>query len=424
MSRFTFIHAADLHLDSPYEGLGRVEPGVAEVLRDASLAAWDALVDLCLAEDADFLVLAGDIYDGEVRGVRAQLRFVRGLERLSERGKPVFIVHGNHDPDGGRWSAIREWPPGVTVFGSDRVAAVAATRDGKRLATVHGTSHKTRAVTDNLALGFSRGPEDGLHIGVLHCSVGRDPDHPIYSPCTVGDLRRARLDYWALGHIHAHRIVSERDPVAVYSGTLQGRSHRPGEQQTKGAVVVTAEGGRVVETRFAPVLNVRFADVVVDAASVPDLAALPSRLDAAVAAELARAPASGLVLRLRLVGRGRLHADLRAPRAAAELLDALREEAASKVPFTWWSGISDETRPAIDLEAIKKRGDFPAELLRLNETLKGDPEALAGFVAAETEDLRAPSLLRWTSAIEGDVGALVNEAESLAVDNLEARSGR
>src|SRR5690242_8646941 len=148
MTGFRFIHAADLHLDTPFEGLARTSPEVAAALRDASLAAFDALVELTLREQAAFLVIAGDLYDGAERGVRAQLRFLRGLERLSAAGVHVLMVHGNHDPLGG-WSAIRAWPAGVHVFPSDAVEAVTVERDGEPLATVHGISYATRDPGEN-----------------------------------------------------------------------------------------------------------------------------------------------------------------------------------------------------------------------------------------------------------------------------------
>ena len=123
--RFNFVHAADLHLDTPFEGLGRVRPDLAARLRDASLEAFDTLIDLTLGRGAEFLLLAGDVYDGADRGLRAQLRFLRGLKRLATDGVKVFVVHGNHDPLDG-WSAIREWPPNVTVFGADGVHEIEA----------------------------------------------------------------------------------------------------------------------------------------------------------------------------------------------------------------------------------------------------------------------------------------------------------
>src|SRR4051794_940456 len=149
MTAFRFVHAADLHLDTPFEGLGRTSPEVAAALRDASLAAFDALVDLALREQAAFLVIAGDVYDGAERGVRAQLRFLRGLERLSGAGVEVLVAHGNHDPLDG-WSAIRAWPAGVHVFGCNVVESVAVEREGAVLATVHGISYARRDPGENL----------------------------------------------------------------------------------------------------------------------------------------------------------------------------------------------------------------------------------------------------------------------------------
>src|SRR5215207_3068203 len=117
---FRFIHAADLHLDTPYEGIGRASDDVQRALRDASLDAFDALVDLALERNVSFVVIAGDIYDGAERGLRAQMRFLSGLRCLDDAGIRTFIIHGNHDPLDG-WSAIARdsWPAGVTIFGSE-----------------------------------------------------------------------------------------------------------------------------------------------------------------------------------------------------------------------------------------------------------------------------------------------------------------
>ena len=119
MTRFRFVHAADLHLDTPFVGVGQSDPSVQEALREASVEACEGLVELTLEQEAAFLLLAGDIYDGR-HGLRAQMRFLRGVDRLSEQGVDVFVVHGNHDPLDG-WSAVRNWPKHVTVFGSDGV---------------------------------------------------------------------------------------------------------------------------------------------------------------------------------------------------------------------------------------------------------------------------------------------------------------
>ncbi|EQD56849.1 metallophosphoesterase, partial [mine drainage metagenome] len=135
---FCFIHAADLHLDTPFKGIERVSPVIGEALRDASLKAFDALIDLAEKRNAAFVLLAGDIYDGPERGVRAQLRFYNGLKRLSDMSIHSFVVHGNHDPLNAGWSAIRDWPQLATIFGHDTIGSVVVERDGVQLATVHG----------------------------------------------------------------------------------------------------------------------------------------------------------------------------------------------------------------------------------------------------------------------------------------------
>src|SRR5882672_11400822 len=149
--KFCFVHAADLHLDTPYASIARAAPEIAGRLRDASLEAFDALVRLAIERAAAFVVIAGDAYACADRGVRGQLRFLRGVERLGERGIPVFVAHGNHDPLDG-WSAMRRPPANLTVFGGEAVETLPVTRRGEVLAQVYGISYPRRDVTENLAL--------------------------------------------------------------------------------------------------------------------------------------------------------------------------------------------------------------------------------------------------------------------------------
>ena len=132
MTRFRFLHASDLHLDSPYQGVGTVPPDVGAMLKDASLEAFDRLTDLALDRQVAFVLLAGDLYDGPERGVRAQLRFLRAVERMGQAGIQVFVVHGNHDPLGG-WTAFRELPSNLTIFNSREVEDMAVEQGSERL---------------------------------------------------------------------------------------------------------------------------------------------------------------------------------------------------------------------------------------------------------------------------------------------------
>ncbi|MGO9560026.1 MAG: metallophosphoesterase family protein, partial [Acidimicrobiales bacterium] len=173
---FCFVHAADLHLDTPFKGVSETAPRIGAALREASLDAFDQLVELCLDREAAFLLVAGDVYDGAERGLRAQLRFRDGLQRLSDAGIDTFVVHGNHDPVDEGWSAVRVWPERVHFFGADEVECMPVARDGQVIATVQGISYGRREVTENLALRFSRPTSEGLKIGLLHCNVAGAPD--------------------------------------------------------------------------------------------------------------------------------------------------------------------------------------------------------------------------------------------------------
>jgi DNA repair exonuclease SbcCD nuclease subunit len=418
--RFRFLHAADLHLDTPFSGLGQTSPEVAERLRDASLDAFDALVELAIARDVAFLLLAGDIYDGAERGVRAQLRFRRGLERLSQRGIPTLVVHGNHDPLDG-WSAVRSWPERVHVFGPE-LESKEVHRDGRRIATVHGLSYPQREVPENLALRFagrgSAGTGGGLRIGLLHGTVGAQSEHAAYAPCTLEDLRAAGMHYWALGHIHRQQVVSERDPWVVYPGNLQGRSPKPSERGAKGAVLVEADETGILGVEFVALDRARFLELRIDIGEIDDLPALHAALDAAANEAAAANAGRGLLLRATLTGRGALHADLRRPETLPELRRQLRDDAAAREPFVWWDGVEDETLALLDLDAIRARGDFAAEVLARADALRHDAERQAAFMAAAMRPLHAR---RWASEVELPTEQeLLDAGAALALELLEA----
>jgi exonuclease SbcD len=405
---FSFVHAADLHLDTPFKGIGSTAPGVAEQLREASLAAFDSLVDLCLERRAAFLVVAGDIYDGPERGLRAQLRFRDGLLRLSDAGIPSFVAHGNHDPVEAGWSAIGDnWPEGVTVFGAGTVQAMSVEIEGIPAATVQGISFAQRSEPENLARLFARRAGPGIQVGVLHCNVqGAASGYDDYSPCTLDELRGIGLDYWALGHVHTRMILSGRpdsdEPWIVYAGNLQARSPKPSERGPKGAMVVQIRGGRIADVELVDCDVVRFDLTQLDIADVVDLAALRGRLADAARERLAAADGRSLVLRGQLLGQGELHGDLRRPGALPDVLVALREDFANDDPFCWWDSIDDESRPAVDVDAARSGSDFAADLIALADELAAKLLDEDGAVAELAEDLSEglPGPLRQQRALE------------------------
>lgn len=427
MSGFRFVHAADLHLDTPFEGLREAAPDVRRALRDASLAAFDALVDLCLEVDAAFLLIAGDVYDGAERGLRAQLRFRAGLDRLSRAGVGVFVVHGNHDPTEEGWSAIRDWPEGTRVFGCERVESVPVERDGERIATVYGISYPRRDVHENLALAFPRrqagggeaGREDGglgLRVALLHCNAGGHAGHAPYAACSVGDLSGAAVDYWALGHVHTRQVLCE-SPWIVYPGNLQGRSPHPGEQGEKGAVVVDVEGGRVAKVGFRALDRVRFLSVELDVGEHGDLGAVERALQQRADDLRDAHPDRALVLGGRLTGRSALRADLSRAGSLPELLESLRDTRRGQEPLLWWSMLSSDVGLPIDRDAVRAGDDFYGQLLALADELAERPGELRRFAREAFAEL--PDELRGVALPPpDDLARLLVAAEQTALESV------
>jgi DNA repair exonuclease SbcCD nuclease subunit len=383
---FSFIHAADLHLDSPFEGLAATRPDLATRLRDASLQAFDALVEAALKNGVDFVVLAGDLYDGARRGLRAQLRLKQALERLSAQGIHCFLAHGNHDPVEEGWSAIRSWPKHVHIFPADSASTTTLSLRGETV-HVHGTSYPRSQQTTSLLPRFSHPTKPGFHLAVLHANVGGQAAHAAYSPCTVEELASKGMHYWALGHIHRASVLRERAPRIVYPGNLQGRSFKPSEQGPKGALLVTVDGERI-QSRALDLAPIRFAEVEVDIEHLVDLPSVTTALYAAV--EPLRSPERELIVRGRLVGRGAVSDDLRQDPDLRELLQGLSDAAPEGLT---WVRLRDETAPELELESIAAGDDLPAAVLdaaRALATVDGVRQVLSDHPAFK----QFPALLR------------------------------
>ncbi len=360
MQPFRFVHAADLHIDSPFKGLLKYEPRIAQRLKEATFEAYENLIDLCIAQSVNFLVIAGDVYDGADRSVQAQMMFRDGLTRLHEHGIQSFVVHGNHDPLDGRLSRIR-MPESAHTFGSQPEWVTASTA-GTLIAQIQGISYPTQEVHDNLALKFAPPPEGLFSIGLLHCNVGGIAEHDNYAPCTIKDLSGTGIDYWALGHVHTRQTLNPENPVIAYPGNLQGR--HPNESGARGALIVDVdESGRPTST-FEPLDVVRWESLSVSIEGLSDLDALLDAAHVPIDEERVRAGGRDLVCRISLNGRGSLHGDLSAENAISDLSDELRSSYAATSPVVWVERISDRTGPQIDIDALTDRDDFVGAVMK------------------------------------------------------------
>lgn len=397
MKRFRFIHGADLHLDSPFAGMTEIPPAIRKVLRQSTFTALNRLVALAIRVKADFVLLAGDVYDLADRSLRAQIRFQKAMAALAEHGISAYIVHGNHDPADGR-AARLTWPPSVHFFSHGEVECVpVVTPDREHVANVYGISYPTAAVGDNYALRFRREGHGPYHIGLLHTNVDSDAGHADYAPCTKEQLARAGMDYWALGHVHGRRVLHEA-PHIVYPGNLQGRSIR--ETGEKGCYVVdVTEEGETLLT-FHPLDAVRWLRIPVSIEGAVSEQELKERLEGGL--EEARGASGGrpAIVRLELTGRGPLHRIVQSGAYLAELVSELREneaervsgsylyetgnlgdESSSEADFVWIESVRVSTGLDIDWELLASQKSFLGDLIRFSGELGEDDGQLREFAA-------------------------------------------
>lgn len=257
MSNFRFLHAADIHLDSPLHGLSRYE-GLPEAdIRGATRAAFDNLVQRAIDETVDFVVIAGDLFDGEWKDMGTGLYFAREIGRLDQAGIPVFLLAGNHDAASVITRSV-PWPPNVRLFDTKRPQTHLLPEIN---VAVSDQSFATSAVTENLVLAYPDPVQHHFNIGVLHTALAGREGHAAYAPCSVENLRSKRYDYWALGHVHEYELVSE-EPYVVFPGNTQGRTIR--ETGVKGAVIVTVEDLQVTSVERIELDVLRWATIEVD----------------------------------------------------------------------------------------------------------------------------------------------------------------
>ncbi|NIK75272.1 DNA repair exonuclease SbcCD nuclease subunit [Paenibacillus castaneae] len=369
---FRFIHAADLHLDSPFRGLAKAPEGVRDALTNSTFAALRHLTETAIHEKVDFIVLAGDLFDEADRSLRAQLMLVREWEKLEQHGIAVFVIHGNHDPLNGARAALK-LPSNVYVFGADQMEyRPAYRRSGELAAFVYGISYGTRIMTDNVAASYAIQPEAPFHIALLHGNVDGDAAHDPYAPCTLDELTSGKgFDYWALGHIH-HRRVLHQYPHVVYSGNTQGRN--PRETEAKGCYIVDVTAARAVELTFAPLDEVRWFEhsFPIDAAGTEQ--ELLQQLDSLVEQQLADADGRSVMLRLYLSGRGALHQKLAEPTVVRTLLEQLQESRPirSDEPWVYVYGLEANTGALINWEQLESEDSFAGELHRYSQLLSDD----------------------------------------------------
>ncbi|WP_316237029.1 DNA repair exonuclease [Bradyrhizobium sp. SZCCHNR1015] len=420
MTNFQFLHTGDIHLDSPLKGLAGQDGPAADLIRTATRQAFSNLVDLAIAEEVAFVVIAGDLYDGDWRDYQTGLFFVRQMGRLAQAGIPVYLIWGNHDAESQITKRLN-LPDNVKVFSSRKPQTL--TLDGLKVA-IHGQSFKQRDVTDNLVPAYPAPIAGCFNIGVLHTGLGGMGGHANYAPCSMDDLINKGYDYWALAHVHQGQVLHER-PHVVFCGNLQGRHIR--ETGPKGACVVSVRDGAVdnIATIRCSVVHWARLNVAADKAHhFNDL--IDAIRDAITRAVAADDGGQLLACRIQITGRTSLHAQL--PGTIEQLTAEARAAALGLgEAAAWIERIAIDTEPELD-RSHAVRADALGDLQKIVEDAASDGQVTAQIEAALGDLIRKlPHDLRaelesgaLMDAATGDYKSLIERAGRDLLAQLEA----
>lgn len=329
MSRpvFKFIHAADVHLDSPLSGLEQYEGAPTDVLRAATRGALENLVTLALDEEVAFVLIVGDLFDGDWKDYNTGLFLASQLARLKERSISVFIVSGNHDA-ASQISRHLSLPDNVSSFPTKKPQTFQV--EGLDV-VIHGQGYPTRAITTDLSESYPDAQPGAFNIGMLHTSMTGRQGHEPYAPCTVEGLASKGYDYWALGHVHKREVVL-RDPWIVFPGNIQGRHAR--ETGPKGCSLITVEDESVVSVDHHDLDVVRWVCCEVDVTGQETGYDVVERVRAALEEELDQLGEH--VLAARVVLTGATNANIQLRKAVDYWTNEIRAAAIDLAAETIW----------------------------------------------------------------------------------------
>ncbi|WP_010584630.1 metallophosphoesterase family protein [Schlesneria paludicola] len=425
-----FLHAADIHLDSPLLGLERYEGAPVELIRGATRRALENLVALAMRERVDVVVIAGDLYDGSWRDFNTGMFFVRQMAKLRDAGIRVYLIAGNHDAASMMTKKLRlpVNPEGDSLMLSHEQPE---TRHIPDLGlAVHGRSFANAAELKNMVPDYPGPIPHSFNLGLLHTSLNGSDEHDTYAPCTPADLRAKGYDYWALGHIHKRSSIPEdamstTAAPALYSGNIQGRHIR--ESGSRGCLLATVnEQGRVNLT-FHPLDVFRWEVCSVSCSDAEDSEEILSRVRTELHRVLQLHGELPLGVRVSLEGRTRAHQEVCSHREAitAEIRTLGAIESDGRV---WVEQVKFHTSyPQAQHLSLEDHGPL-AELVRYLDELPENSAALQQL-ADELKDLARKLPGELTQSAEGLrldqpdwIRSLIPDLKPMLLDRLKGES--
>jgi exonuclease SbcD len=262
---FSFIHAADIHLDSPLTGLEQYEGAPVDKIRSATRDAFINLVNTAIDLQVSFIIIAGDLYDGDWKDYNTGLFFASQMAKLKNEDIKVFLIRGNHDA-ASVISKELKLPENVIEFSVKKPETYVIDDLG---VAIHGQGFASRDVSENLVKNYPDRIEGFMNIGILHTSATGNESHDSYAPCSIDDMKEKGYDYWALGHIHQREILHQNNPIILFPGNIQGRHIK--ETGEKGCTLVKVADGEIEKVTHLSLEVLRWELCEVDASGLETL---------------------------------------------------------------------------------------------------------------------------------------------------------
>ncbi|WP_138419788.1 metallophosphoesterase family protein [Aquibacillus sediminis] len=353
----SFIHCADLHIDSPFVGLSHLPPRLFDEVKESTYQALKNLVDYAIEKQVDFVLMVGDLFDQEQQSLKAQSRLRDAFVQLKAYNIDVFVSYGNHDHINGRIFDF-DYPDNVYVFDQDNVIPITYKKNDDALATIYGFSYLERAVDENKTAEYVKSGEAPFHIGMLHGSISSNTEHDVYAPFQLSDLTDKDLDYWALGHIHKRQILKEHPPI-IYPGNTQGRSRK--EDGEKGCYYVEMDRNHCT-VHFQPLQAIRFETIEMDASNCVQIQDLEQLFEQQLS-EVKKLCGKTIVT-VELKGEAKQLQDWKQAGFIDELIDYYNESSEKESIWVFIQKIRLQHSVTWDREQLKQGNHFIGELVR------------------------------------------------------------
>lgn len=366
MKKVRFIHAADLHLDSPFRGLKDIPDALYQQAKECTFVALQKLTKHAIDNEVDFILLAGDLFDGENRSFKAQFQLKKALELLDYHNISCYIIHGNHDHLNGNWISIN-WPKNVFFFKDE----VDFYQYKKNEMTVHiyGYSYPEKSVKQSIVSNYRKIGSADFHIGLLHGTANGQEGHDLYAPFSVNQLLEKDFDYWALGHIHKRQVLYQ-EPYIIYPGNTQGRHKK--ELGEKGVYLVELAKEESTNVTFLPTSQIIWEEISISIDGLNEIEELKNLCEFQL--EEASKDQYGLFAVFHFIGRGPLHEFI--IEQVDELIDVINANQENKLIFSYVVDKKIDTAGEWDRQQLKNERHLLTDIITVVDRLNESEEPL------------------------------------------------